>query len=101
MLFEESSSSADRRLWLEKVLGYWTKTLVTVEAWSRGDDVRTEEKEEKEEEEEEKDAFRMWLKTQSRPGQRVLLGSASEEGAPGALGVEWRYDGEFSFRVIN
>ncbi|KAG0030287.1 hypothetical protein BGZ82_007501 [Podila clonocystis] len=92
MVFEESSSS-DRRLWLEKVLGYWTKTLATVEAWSRGDG-RLEEKEE------EKDTLRMWLKTQARSGQRAL-GSASEKGAPGALGVEWRYDGEFSFRVIN
>ncbi|KAF9322390.1 hypothetical protein BG003_000061 [Podila horticola] len=96
MVFEDSSSS-DRRLWLEKVLGYWTETLVTVEEWSQEDDGRTEGTDQ---EEEERDSFRMWFKTHSRPGQRALLGSTSED-APGVLGVEWRYDGEFSFRVIN
>jgi len=87
MVFEDSLS-IDRRLWLEKVLGYWTETLVTVEACPKLDT------------EEERDSFRMWLKTDTL-GQTWLQGSVPDEGAPGALGVEWRYDGEFSFRVIN
>lgn len=87
MVFEDSLS-IDRRLWLEKVLGYWTETLVTVKAWPEVDS------------EEERDSFRMWLKTHML-GQTWLQGSVPDEGAPGALGVEWRYDGEFSFRVIN
>ncbi|KAF9413862.1 hypothetical protein BGZ94_000593, partial [Podila epigama] len=60
IIFEESSGSEDRMDWLDKVVGYWTETMLVIEEMSKHGHVYDKGLRGKDD----RESFRLWVHTQ-------------------------------------